>query len=139
MERNFFIGNAAEGLRVNQRASDDAPPVVDRFVLNTIVGNAYTGVQVAGAPIGLFERNNIYGNGVGNGEGPATGCGLAETGGFAGGNQVARNNFWGSASGPGPDPADRAGPGSGCDSEGAETVVAPFAAAPFAVDVTTDD
>jgi hypothetical protein len=142
MEHNFFIGNGGQAaLWVSQRASDSAPPLIDRFVLNTVVGNAGVGVQLFGRPIARFEQNNIYGNGVGSSVGAPglPNCGLWATGGFPGGDMVAANNFWGAATGPGPDPADGAGPGSGCDVEGAQTVVTPFATTPFPNYVVTDD
>jgi hypothetical protein len=142
MHRNFFIGNGGQAaLLVSQRASGSAPPLLDRFVLNTVVGNAGVGVQTFGKAIGRFESNNIYGNAVGGNVGAPglPNCGLWVTGGYPGGDMVAANNFWGTATGPGPDPADDAGPGSGCDLEGAQTVVTPFATAAFPNYVTTDD
>jgi hypothetical protein len=46
---------------------------------------------------------------------------------------LAASDYWGAATGPGPKPADDAGPGSGCDQNGATTTVTPFASNPFSV------
>jgi hypothetical protein len=140
MERNFFIGNGAGGLEVVERSSESAPALLERFVLNTVVGNASFGVRERGRAIDRFEKNNIYGNGVGGGVAPAaSNCGLVVIGGFPGGDVIATNNFWGVATGAGADPADGAGPGSGCGAASSGTQVAPFATAPFFVEVLTDD
>jgi hypothetical protein len=140
MERNFFIGNRGGALEVVERASATAPAPLDRFVLNTVVGNASFGVRERGRAIQRFDKNNIYGNGFGGGAGTTfANCGLVVDGGYPGGNVIATNSFWGAASGPGADPADGAGPGSGCGSASSSTQVAPFAAAPFVIDVLTDD
>ena len=53
----------------------------------------------------------------------AENCGVLNESGAV---QIAKGNFWGAATGPGRDPADKAGPNSGCDIAG-ETVVVPFA------------
>lgn len=98
------------------------------FVANgaTATGNAAYGnggegfVALFSGPI---EKNNIFGN---------AGCGISN---FHG-TTLADHNYWGSATGPGPDPADPAGPGSGCDSGGpapGATTVTPFATKPFSV------
>jgi hypothetical protein len=140
MERNFFIGNAGGALDVGPRASDTAPPIIKSFALNTVVGNAGFGVRERGRAIDRIEQNNLYGNGYGGGVAPTvSNCGLVVDGGYPGGSVIATNNFWGASTGPGKNPADNAGPGSGCGAASPSTVVAPFAAAPFAVDVQTDD
>ncbi len=140
MERNFFIGNSGGAIDIVQRLSDTAPPIIERFALNTVVGNAGFGVRERGRAIDRLEQNNIYGNGYGGGVAPTVpNCGLVVDGGYPGGNVIATNNFWGAATGPGRNPADNAGAASGCGAASASTVVAPFAAAPFAVDVVTDD
>jgi Right handed beta helix region len=62
----------------------------------------------------LYSHNNIVGNAQ---------CGFANQGDR---KAVATNNYWGSPSGPGPRPADKGGPGSGCDASFTTTVVVPF-------------
>jgi hypothetical protein len=97
-----------------------------RFVRNTSVGNKGRGVLLRpdGPATAVFSQNNFYGNDVvGN-------CGFVNQ---SGATVDASRNYWGSPTGPGPDPADNAGPDSGCDLLGA-TIVKPFASQPFTVD-----
>ena len=93
-----------------------------RLLQNTAVGNKLFGISVeipgAGATI---SSNNIYGNNSVPFNG-LTNCGIQNA---SGSTIIATGNFWGIPSGPGADPADNAG--SGCDVEGSNTTVMPFA------------
>jgi hypothetical protein len=130
IERNFFVGNGGGALTVGGATGE---PFISRFALNTLAGNAEYGIRVVGSAIRLFERNNFYGNGIGGARGAAGRPNCAVV--VAAGTLTLRNNFFGSPSGPGPDPADDAGTGA-C---GGGVQIPSFSAAPFAVDVTTDD
>jgi parallel beta-helix repeat protein len=89
---------------------------------NAALGNRLFGIslEIPGTSA-IISKNNIYGNNdvAFNG---LTNCGIQNTS----GNMItATDNFWGLSSGPGADPADNAG--SGCDVEGSNTIVIPFA------------
>lgn len=95
-----------------------------RLIRNSALGNKFFGISLdipgAGATI---SNNNIYGNNSVPLNG-LTNCGIQN----ASGNTItATGNFWGMSSGPGSDPADNAGKDSGCDVEGSNTIVIPFA------------
>jgi Right handed beta helix region len=97
---------------------------LQRIRNNVAAGNAGAGVVIrtVGGAVGAanVRFNNIFGN-----LGAGTGCGLINE---SGKTVNAKGNFWGQASGPGADPADKAGPGSGCDQgPGSVTQVKPFA------------
>jgi hypothetical protein len=100
---------------------------------NSIIGNRLGGVSIGlnvPGPIDI-HRSNIYGNAGGASPSIETNCGISNLS----GRQIdARNNFWGLPSGPGANPADNAGPGTGCDAEaGSETLLVPFASKPFPI------
>ena len=124
-----FIGNRADGLLLIGGGAT--------LLRNTIVGNEGPGIRVTfpfnpPALRSTFRENNIFGNGVrpgfaGSPGTEATNCGL-----FNESAPVnAEQNFWGSPAGPGADPADKAGPNSGCDVAPGVTRVVPFATARF--------
>lgn len=108
----------------------DAPDLT--FLRNAAIGNQSAGLYVGPFVIrgtSRIHKNNIFGNDVDNN------CGLINQY----GNTVdATNNFWGAASGPGADPADNAGPDSGCDVSGSNTIVEPFATKPFVIKPTSN-
>jgi Right handed beta helix region len=124
-----FIGNRAEGILLIGGGST--------LLRNTIVGNEGPGVRVTfpDNPPSLsstFHRNNIFGNGVNLGFGGPPGLEAANCGVFNESARVnAEQNFWGSPAGPGADPADKAGPNSGCDVLSGVTRVVPFATQRF--------
>jgi hypothetical protein len=101
---------------------------------NLVVGNHAHGMffePTSAAPDHQVHRNEIFGNGTeaatdNQGVPIPLNCGIVNQ---SGGPVDATDNFWGSPNGPGPDPADNAGPGSGCDLRGT-TQVRPFAATP---------
>jgi parallel beta-helix repeat protein len=107
------------------------------FSRNTIVGNGDAGFLFysgSGASLVTAElhQNNIFGNDAVSGNN----CGV-QTSSIDPEDRNhltvdATNNFWGAPTGPGPDPADNAGPASGCDPIQTTTVV-PFAAQAFPV------
>jgi hypothetical protein len=126
-ERAVVQGNVASGSAGNGADSTGftlfSPNVT--FVQNTVVGNQSFGVHFWTADPGpkpTFKHNNIFGNDV------VTNCGFVNRSNLT---VDATQNYWGAPTGPGPDPADDAGPGSGCDLTAA-TLVVPFAAQPFA-------
>jgi len=125
-EDNVAIGNFGAGFRV--AGSTDGQGTL-RFRNNAASGNGGAGFQLVSSARGeqvLVRRNNIFGN-----PGDDSGCGFINQ---SGERVDARNNFWGAPTGPGEDPADEAGPDSGCDrGDGSETVVTPFATVPVAV------
>ncbi|MBX5460154.1 MAG: right-handed parallel beta-helix repeat-containing protein [Steroidobacteraceae bacterium] len=125
-EDNVAIGNFGPGFRV--AGTTDGQGTV-RFRNNAATGNGGAGFHLVASARGeqvLVRRNNIFGNLGGD-----SGCGLINQ---SGERVDARNNFWGAPTGPGEDPADAAGPDSGCDrGVGSETQVTPFATAPVAV------
>jgi hypothetical protein len=88
------------------------------------ISNAHTGVFF---PLGSANSRVIASNIFGN----SSGCGVQN---FSEGTVDATNNFWGATSGPGADPADDAGPDSGCDGVDSATIVSPFAQHPFAIE-----
>lgn len=117
LTRNSAISNASHGFIVSNLASEP-----HRFVLNNVIGNRGNGFFFnPDAQPAVLRRNNIFGNLLNN-------CGIANQ---SGETIDARNNFWGAATGPGADPADNAGPGSGCDIHGTTKVI-PFATQEFA-------
>jgi hypothetical protein len=87
-------------------------------------------VYLFDAPGLSIKHNMIFGN-VGerlfSPFTPTPNCGVVND---SGATVDATRNYWGAASGPGDDPADNAGPGSGCDLNGV-TVTEPFAKRPF--------
>jgi Periplasmic copper-binding protein (NosD) len=108
------------------------------FSRNTVVGNGEAGFAFHpgfGESLVTAElhQNNIFGNDAE----PGTNCGV-QTRSISPQEDPshlivdATDNFWGASSGPGPDPADNAGPASGCDPINTTTVV-PFASQPFPV------
>jgi hypothetical protein len=130
-----FVANAARAvLEGNIAIGNDHPEFGDgfymespnlRFVGNTALANRSFGVDYwpYATSSATIRENNVYGNDAN------TNCGLVNRSGV----QVdARHNYWGAATGPGPDPADNAGPSSGCDVAGT-TMVTPFAARPFPI------
>ena len=132
-QRTLVKNNSAISNRVGIHLSgvDEGNQIVG----NTIVGNDETGIEIISASSRTeIKRNNIYGNGVAGintAAGHAVGCGIVD---YSGPIVVsAANNYWGAASGPGVDPADKAGPGSGCDLAGSRTQVQPFAKTAFPV------
>jgi parallel beta-helix repeat protein len=124
LKHNVASGNV-DGVSV------DSPNLT--IVRNTIVGNRSAGLYVGPrvtADNATIRQNNIFGNdGTENAPNDVTtNCGLVSQY----GNVVdATFNYWGAPTGPGPDPADAAGPGSGCDLSGSQTQVVPFATRPF--------
>jgi len=143
-QRTVVKNNSAIGNHVGIRlpGEDSAFPADTRIFGNTIAGNDYAGIEIMAASQGMaITRNNIYGNGTKGIEtlvGSASGCGIVNY--AAGGTIVnATNNFWGSVSGPGSDPADKAGPGSGCDLGSGHTQVQPFSKTAFWVSPITSD
>jgi hypothetical protein len=130
MKNNSAISNHV-GIRLP--GEDSAFPAATQIFGNTIAGNDYAGIEIQAASPGMaINRNNIYGNGaagLNSLAGSAAGCGIVN---YAGGIAVnATNNYWGSAAGPGVDPANKAGPGSGCDLGSGHTLLAPFSVAAF--------
>jgi hypothetical protein len=137
VEDNFFTAGQHWAVYVYPDAAPNVPAVA-RFTGNTVAGNGGGGVLVGpGASVGVLTGNNIYGNGYDtDGSAPAN-CGLLVD--APSKDVVAAGNYWGAATGAGPDPADAAGPSSGCDLEGAKTTVTPFAPAPFPTSVHGQD
>jgi hypothetical protein len=136
VSRNVFVANGV-GVRVGALSSSgfDAPGI--RLQDNLIASNQSVGILIVpsgAAPDHRVHRNDIYANGVAATEDPGAGiripanCGLVNG---SGSDVKATNNFWGSSKGPGADPADNAGPGSGCDVAAGVTKVVPFASSPL--------
>jgi hypothetical protein len=96
-----------------------------RVLGNDIRDNVRSGILLTGGQ-GTIHRNNIVGNAEDFGFGDN--CGLTNQSGTV---IDAKRNFWGAATGPGPNPADNAGPNSGCDAAGSSTDVLPFATEAF--------
>ncbi|HEY8098066.1 MAG TPA: right-handed parallel beta-helix repeat-containing protein [Methylobacter sp.] len=101
-----------------------------RLLRNAAIGNKLFGisVEVAGANA-TISKNNIYGNNslpFNN----ITNCGIQNA---SGNTIIATDNFWGMPSGQGADPADNAGSGSGCDAEGSNTIIVPFAKEKYSI------
>jgi hypothetical protein len=124
LERNVASGNVGPGTGDGFGFRLALTEV--RFVRNTAVGNKGRGVLLLpdSPTTAVFSQNNMYGNDV------VSNCGFVNQ---SGATVDATRNYWGAPTGPGPDPADNAGPGSGCDLVGA-TIVKPFASQPFTVD-----
>lgn len=124
LEDNLSVGNFGPGFLLAQ-----SPPTSSTLIFlkhNAATGNGGPGILLGTGARVTAQSNNIYGN-----RGAGTGCGLINQ---SGRTADATNNFWGLATGPGADPADKAGPGSGCDQgQGSVTRVAPFATTGFAV------
>lgn len=119
-----FIGNRAYGVIVDGGAV--------QLLRNSVLGNEGPGVTISpttrkGTTI---AASNVFGNGVKPGiDTPlADNCGVFNPSRAA---VHAQRVYWGAASGPGPDPADEAGPGSGCDVAQGVTTVEPFAVTRF--------
>ena len=130
--RNIATGNRQAGFEV--RANEIESPIPgsepilqggdNHFVLNTVTGNRGVGFLFGGDPAtNILRANNIFGNLGNTVQNQAENCGVLNESGAV---QIAKGNYWGAATGPGRDPADKAGPNSGCDIAG-ETVVVPFA------------
>jgi hypothetical protein len=141
LENNTAVDNKGSGIAIGrhsifQPGDFGSGIAVRRMRGNTIVGNRGGVVLSLGAVVQDMQMNNIFGNETGSG--PLSNCGLLNHSGMP--TPVpAVNNFWGAATGPGADPADNAGPGSGCDLlnevfgvTGVTTVV-PFATKQFPV------
>lgn len=90
-----------------------------RAVGNAVYGNKETGFFVQPSFTGVIQKNNIFGNRVGN-------CGLLNDG-VSGLNATA--NYWGAKTGPGPDPADDV-----CNFSGGTTTTSPFATTRYVID-----
>ncbi|WP_333875192.1 right-handed parallel beta-helix repeat-containing protein [Methylobacter sp.] len=101
-----------------------------KLLQNAALGNKFFGISVdiAGASA-TISNNNIYGNNSVPLNG-VTNCGIQNA---SGNTIVANDNFWGMPSGPGADPADNAGKDSGCDTQGSDTTVIPFAKKTFSI------
>lgn len=125
LEDNLASGNFGPGFLLSAAQAPPASKVI--FMKhNASTGNGGAGVEVAAGTRAGVRSNNIFGN-----LGKGSGCGLLNT---SGRTLDATGNFWGRATGPGADPADKAGPDSGCDQQtGSVTRVAPFATAELAV------
>jgi hypothetical protein len=134
-------GNTAVGNAIGVFVEGSGHPPFNVFAAqgvrihdNLVVGNHAHGMffePTSAAPDHQVHRNEIVGNGIEpatdiNGFPIPLNCGIVNQ---SGGPVDATDNFWGSPNGPGPDPADNAGPGSGCDLQGT-TQVRPFAATP---------
>ncbi|WP_292435831.1 right-handed parallel beta-helix repeat-containing protein [Methylobacter sp.] len=118
--RNNGAGNNATGFGI--QGTDI------RFLRNAALGNKFFGISVATqGTSATISQSNIYGN---NNVplNDLTNCGIQN---LSGSTIIATGNFWGMSSGPGADPADNAGSGSGCDVEGSNTTVVPFASELF--------
>jgi parallel beta-helix repeat protein len=116
VEDNVSIANYGPGFRFTN-GSTSAGTLQVRH--NAATANDGAGIVIAGGKVDV-RINNIFGN-----LGAGSGCGLINE---SGRTIDATKNFWGAATGPGVDPADKAGPGSGCDhGPGSVTQVAPFA------------
>ncbi|MDP1665665.1 MAG: right-handed parallel beta-helix repeat-containing protein [Methylobacter sp.] len=101
-----------------------------KLLQNTALGNKSFGISIdtQGAG-GTISNNNIYGNNSVPVNGLSN-CGIQNA---SGSTITATDNFWGISSGPGSDPADNAGSGSGCDLEGSNTIVIPFAEKSYSI------
>jgi hypothetical protein len=104
------------------------------FLGNSAIGNIGSGFIIFAGRLNVLHGNNIFGNGTGVDRTSGlltTNCGVKNHSGHV---VDAAGNYWGAPSGPGSDPADNAGPGSGCDTErGSSTVTKPFATRPFPI------
>ncbi len=101
-----------------------------QILQNSTLGNKFSGIYVLSGASAAITENNIYGNNNVP-AGSLTNCGIENS---SGNEIIATNNFWGASSGPGPDPADNAGPDSGCDiGPGSNTIVVPFAPKEFQI------
>jgi hypothetical protein len=114
---NMAVANAQAGIQT--RGPAVGPFGSNDVRQNTVIGNGIAGFRLLpSSHSGIFQRNNIFGNGE-----AATGCGLINE---RGASADATNNYWGKPSGPGPNPGDRAHKDCG------EQVAAdPFSTVPF--------
>jgi len=121
ISNSAFIANRGAGIQFSEGGAT--------VTGNTILGNQGPGISVSVTnPRSItLHNNNIYGNDIS--QAPAN-CGVLNNSAVV---IDAKKNFWGSATGPGSDPADNAGPGSGCDLGHSSTVVTPFATTHFPV------
>ncbi len=108
---NVSVGNGSSGFTISL-----LPGASLRFYKNISTGNTGAGIAVRQVAEDVeIHKNNIFGN-LGSVSSPQPNCGLAN---LSFGNDIdATRNYWGAVNGPGADPADNAGPGSGCDQGG---------------------
>ena len=91
------------------------------------VFNLGAGLHVEASGPLTFTDGDIYGNQGLSTDGRRN-CGVINTSGIA--SEVKIAAYWGAPGGPGPDPADAAGPGSGCDQSAKSRTVAVVYTAP---------
>ena len=129
---NVSVGNGLAGFSISL-----LPGASLRFYKNSSIGNTGAGISVRQTAENVeINENNIFGNlGVAFFS-PKPNCGLVNQ--SSGSTIDATKNFWGAVSGPGSDPADNAGPDSGCDVSGTSTVK-PFLLRLVRVQVESDD
>jgi parallel beta-helix repeat protein len=132
----FLIEGSGQVVK-NCRASGNGTGIVvsgdgnNTFLGNSVIGNIGPGFRFHGGSSNVLRRNNIFGNGTGFAAGILiANCGVYNHSAFV---VDAAQNYWGARSGPGPDPADNAGPGSGCDVSDSPTITEPFATRPFPI------